>query len=127
MIKVSVMYPNTPGARFDHDCLPRQAPAAHQAKDGCGLEVLHRRQGADGGKPTRPGHVCRHAPPAVRLSWLRPTKVRMAPHADETIRGTSATTPTRRRSSKSVRWWSRTRPRTRTKRYLDITVAVDSY
>ena len=48
MIKVSVTYPNQPGARFDHDYYRTKHVPPHQEQDGRGLEILHHRQGAHG-------------------------------------------------------------------------------
>lgn len=41
MIKVSVMYPNTPGARFGPCLLPRPAHAAGAGAHGGQLQALH--------------------------------------------------------------------------------------
>ncbi len=54
MIKVSVMYPNSPGARFDHDYYRDKQLPLIKSRMGGGLEVLHRRQGAGGGAPNAP-------------------------------------------------------------------------
>ena len=67
LIKVSVMYFNKPGVRFDHDYYRTKHLPLIKSREGCGLEVLHHRQGARGWEREASGRICRHVPPAV---WL---------------------------------------------------------
>ena len=100
MIKVSVMYPNTPGARFDHEYYrDKHMPLVKARMDGaCKFYTVDK--GLAGGAPGAPAtyvgmcHIfCDSVEafqagfgPTPRRSWL-----------------TSQTIPTRPRSSRSVK------------------------
>ena len=67
MIKVSVMYPNTPGARFDHEYYrDKHMPLVKARMERC-LQILY---GGQGALPVeRPGSrdVCRNVSHLLRL------------------------------------------------------------
>lgn len=54
MIKVSVMYPNTPGARFDHDYYRDKHMPLVKAKMGDGCKFYTVDRGLAGGAPGAP-------------------------------------------------------------------------
>lgn len=54
MIKVSVMYPNTPGAKFNHDYYRDQHMPMVQAKMGSALKSYTVDKGLAGGAPGAP-------------------------------------------------------------------------
>ena len=54
MIKVSVMYPNTPGARFNHEYYRDKHMPPGEDSDGRQLQVLHGRQGTGRRNPGSP-------------------------------------------------------------------------
>jgi uncharacterized protein (TIGR02118 family) len=54
MIKVSVMYPNTPGAKFNHDYYRDQHMPMVQAKMGAALKSYTVDKGLAGGAPGAP-------------------------------------------------------------------------
>ena len=54
MIKVSVMYPNTPGARFDHDCYRDKHLPLIKKRMGAGLKYYTIDKGLSGGAPGAP-------------------------------------------------------------------------
>jgi uncharacterized protein (TIGR02118 family) len=54
MIKVSVMYPNTPGARFDHTYYREQHMPMFAARLGAACRHYSVEQGIDGGAPGVP-------------------------------------------------------------------------
>ena len=54
MIKVSVMYPNTPGARFNHEYYRDQHMPMVQAKMGAALKSYTVDKGLAGGAPGAP-------------------------------------------------------------------------
>ena len=54
MIKVSVMYPNTPGARFDHDYYRDKHMPMVKARDGRRVQYYTVDKGLAGGAPGAP-------------------------------------------------------------------------
>src|ERR1700710_1332874 len=54
MIKVSVMYPNKPGARFDHDYYRDQHLPLIKRRMGAGLKYYTIDRGLGGGAPNAP-------------------------------------------------------------------------
>jgi uncharacterized protein (TIGR02118 family) len=54
MIKVSVMYPNTPGARFDHDCYRDKHLPLIKSRMGAALKYYTIDKGLAGGAPNAP-------------------------------------------------------------------------
>ena len=67
MIKVSVMYPNSPGARFDHDYYRDKHLPLIKGRMGAALKYYTIDKGLSGESGGRPGDLCRHVPPAVRF------------------------------------------------------------
>ena len=124
MIKVSVMYPHSPGVRFDHDYYRDKHLPLIKSRMGAALkyytidkELSERRRTSR--RRTSPCVTC-FAIPSRRTS---PRMARMLRRSEET----SATSPIRPRSNRSVRWWSRTRPRAERSADVAMTgVSVDS-
>src|SRR6185295_5747555 len=56
MIKVSIMYPNAPGARFDHDYYRTQHLPLIQRRMGTGLRYYTIDKGLAGATPDAPAH-----------------------------------------------------------------------
>ncbi len=101
MIKVSVMYPNKDGARFDHDYYKNKHMPLVKARMGDSLQVLHHRQGPCRRRPGRARDLCRH------VSYFRQLR-RSVPEelSDRTPRRSWATfpiTPTSLRSCRSAK------------------------
>ena len=94
MIKVSVMYPNTPGARFDHEYYRDKHMPLVKSRMGDSCKYYTVDKGLAGGAPGTPAtyvgmcHIfCDRSRPSRRVS--APTRRRSWP--------TSRTTPTSRR------------------------------
>ena len=108
MIKVSVMYPNSPGVRFEHNYYRDKHLPLIKSRMGAALQYYTIDKGRAGGAPDAPAayvamcHLLCDSAEAYKASF--------GPYAQE-ISGTSAISPIRRRSYKSVRSWSRTRPK----------------
>ena len=95
MIKVSVMYPNKEGARFDHAYYRDKHMPLVKAKMGDACKFYTVDKGLAGGAPGAPADLCRHVP------HLLPTRSKPSRKASaRTPRRswpTSPTTPTSRR------------------------------
>jgi len=101
MIKVSVMYPNTPGARFDHEYYrDRHMPLVKELMgDSCKHYTVDK--GLAGGRPTlRPSMWGCAISSAIQSRRFRRGSARMQRQSWPTLR----TTQTRRRCSKSAKW-----------------------
>ncbi len=81
MIKVSVMYPNTPGARFDHAYYRDKHMPLVKARMGDACKSYSVDKGMAGGAPRRARHLCRD------VSYLRDSveafQAGFGPHAKE--------------------------------------------
>ena len=62
MIKVSVMYANTPGARFDHAYYRDKHMPLVKARMGESCKYYTVDKGMAGRRPRYAGHLCRHVP-----------------------------------------------------------------
>jgi uncharacterized protein (TIGR02118 family) len=120
MIKVSVMYPGRPGARFDHDYYRDKHLPLIKSRMGAALKYYGVDKGLAGGSPDAP-------PPYVGMCHLLCDSVEayrssFGPHSQELladIANFTDVTPVTR----SARWWWRTRPKARTRRFVDVLVA----
>ena len=65
MIKVSVMYPNKPGARFDHDYYRTKHLPLIKARMGAALKYYTIDKALMDGEGKASRRICRHVPPAV--------------------------------------------------------------
>ena len=82
MIKVSVMYPNTPGARFDHTYYrDKHMPMVKRLMgDSCKFYTVDK--GLAGRYAGRAGHLHRHGPSHLRIGGGFPGRVRAACKGD---------------------------------------------
>ena len=81
MIKVSVMYPNTPGARFDHEYYRDKHMPLVKSPDGRQLQVLHGGQRPRRGDPGHSAHLRWHVPHLQRVRGA--FQAGFGPHAKE--------------------------------------------
>ena len=91
MIKVSVMYPNTPGARFDHDYYRDKHMSLIKSGMGAALKYYTVEKGLTGKAPDAPAAFVGMCPCCATPS--RPTDPRSVRTARRS-RGTFAITPT---------------------------------
>jgi hypothetical protein len=82
MIKVSVMYPNTPAARFDHDYYRDKHMPLVKARMGDACKVLHGRQGHGRWRTRRSRHLCRDVSHLLRLGRGLPGRLRASRQGD---------------------------------------------
>src|SRR5262245_23284442 len=83
MIKVSVMYPNTPGARFDHDYYRDKHMPLVQARMGAACKYYTVDQGLAGGAPAAPARsvaMCH-----VACGWVDASQNEFGLRAEETL------------------------------------------
>ena len=100
MIKVSVMYPNTPGARFDHDYYRDKHMPLVKARMGDACKSYTVDKGMAGGAPGAPATyvgMCH-----IFCDWSRPSRPAsgLMPRKSWQI---SRTIPTSLRSSRSAK------------------------
>jgi len=82
MIKVTVMYPNTPGARFNHEYYRDKHMPLLKARMGESCKNYAVDRGLAGGTPDAPAPLHRHVPYFLRFrrgisEWLRSTCARI--------------------------------------------------
>ena len=103
MIKVSVMYPYTADARFDHDYYRDKHMPLVKARMGDACKFYTVDQGLAGGAPGAPAtyvamcHIFCESVEAFQAASARTRRKSWA---------TFRTTPTSRRSCRSAKWWS---------------------
>src|SRR6516225_5365922 len=113
LIKVSVMYPNKPGVRFDHEYYRTKHLPLIKSRMGAALKYYT----VDKGLADREG---RPLSPYVAMCHLLCDSVEeyqssFGPHARKSGK-TCPISLTGRRSIRSARWWSRTPQRSRLRR-----------
>jgi uncharacterized protein (TIGR02118 family) len=94
MIKVSVMYPNSPGVRFDHDYYRDKHLPLIKSRMGAGLEYYTIDKGLSGGKPGTPATYV--AACHLMCDSLETYRASFGPHAVEIngdIRNFTGVTP----------------------------------
>lgn len=83
MIKVSVMYPNTPGARFDHEYYRDQHMPMVKARMGNHCKYYTVDKGIGGWNTGRAGNLRRHVPHFCES--VEAFQAGFGPHAEEIL------------------------------------------